>query len=608
MSDRLAAMTGVRPDSTAAKRGPYIGTFHALGASILRRECGHLGRTPNFVIFDDHDSFDLIKKSVKAILPKHDGEPTLGATARRREKTKESPAYFSAKISELKNRVEEGASSTDAENALVQKIFASYESALERNNAFDFDDLIEKPVALFLSRPDILKKYQNRFDAILVDEYQDINPKQYQLVRMLAGAHHNLTVVGDDEQTIYTWRYADIKIFLGFERDWPGATVRFLEENYRSTGTIVNAASAMVKNNRLRTPKKLWTSAAAGTPIVLYEAWGENDEAAWIAARIADARGSNADIAVLYRTNAQSRAIEQALIRENIPYRIFGGLKFYERREVKDAVAALRYAANPRDELSRERLEKNLTKKKFAAYRAALAAAGSTKADGAETMAPSETLAIFLETFGYMTYLEEGFTNADEREENIAELARFAGEFERLPDFLERLSLLQATDDENASAGERAPAGSPLFDDTAEKSGSSGIAARPKASSVPPVHLSTIHMAKGLEFAAVFIAGAGEGLLPHERSIEKEASLEEERRLMYVAMTRAKKSLSISFYGLPSRFIGEIPEEFITFKTAADIESTSGATGTGGPSAGTSRRFQNDYDDEIDNAEPYISI
>lgn len=569
---------------------PYVGTFHSLGARILRSECRVFGREPNFVIFDDHDSFDLIKKAVKSVLLK--------------PSKRQTPAFFAAQISELKNIDVGEAQKKDswrdpADEDATQKVFAAYEAALARNNAFDFDDLIEKPVAMFHAHPEILRKYQNRFDAILVDEYQDINPKQYELVRLLAAAHRNLTVVGDDEQTIYTWRYADIKIFLDFDKEWPGAAVYFLEENYRSTGNVVNGASAVVRNNTFRTPKKLWTRAEGGSPITLYEAWGENDEAAWIAAKIADARrlaarggatdaAPPATAAILYRTNAQSRAIEQALIRENIPYKIFGGLKFYERREVKDAVAALRYASNPRDELSRERLEKNLTKRKFAEFRGALERAMGGASDGAASGAggasgikPTEIIKIFLTTYGYFDYLEANFINADERQENIAELINFAEGFENLPELLERLSLLQATDDENAAAASEGG----LFAGTGA------------AEKMPPVHLSTVHMAKGLEFDTVFIAGAAEGLLPHSRSIESEAALEEERRLMYVAMTRARRVLAISFFGIPSRFVAEIPEEYLKLESAS-AEEPGGAR--------TTRRFDPYGDEGFGSEEKFV--
>lgn len=516
-----------------AKGEPSIGTFHSLGARILRKECRNLGRTPNFTIFDDHDSFDLVKKATKQAFEEK-GEVMA-------RKGHEAPTFFAKKISEIKNRDEakEELKEPSEKNALIIKIFEKYEAALQENNAFDFDDLIGKVVFLFKSHPEILKKYQGMFDAILVDEYQDINPKQHELIALLAGEHRNISVVGDDEQTIYSWRYADVRTFLGFEKEWKGARVYFLEENYRSSGNIIRAAAEVAKNNRFRAPKNLWTQNDEGTKIDLFEAWGENEEAAWIASKIKRASENQIgedrppSIGILYRTNAQSRAIEQALIRNNIPYRIFGGLKFYERREVKDVVAALRYVSNRKDTVAKERLEKNLTKRKFAAFRA--------KLESANPLAPLEAINLFLETFGYFEYLEENFMNADERQENIAELIAFAGEFERLDDLLERLSLLQAADDtKEADPGNI------------------------------DVNLMTIHLAKGLEFDSVFIAGVAEGLLPHGRSLDSEDAIEEERRLMYVAMTRARKNLFISFHGMPSRFIEEIPQDSIVL-TEGDI-------------------------------------
>lgn len=526
MADRTRLTLG-------STKGPFIGTFHSLGARILREECRVLERKPNFTIFDDHDSFNLIKKAVKSALPKNE-------TDDKSKKEKEAPALFAQGISKIKNmnNADIDLEPSDEKKIATQKVFQKYESALIENNAFDFDDLIEKAVAVMKSNPAVLEKYQNRFDALLVDEYQDINPKQYEFIRLLAGKHRNVSVVGDDEQTIYSWRYADIGIFLNFEKHWPGAQIFFLEENYRSTGNIIRAASNVVKNNRIRTPKTLWTKNAPGEPIMIFEAWGENEEAEWIAQEIqkikSDASASaankkNDSIAILYRTNAQSRAIEQALIRRNIPYRIFGGLKFYERREVRDAVAALRYASNKNDAPSKERLEKNLSKKKFAEFKTALLQAGDIE--------PQKIIALFLEVFNYLDYLEGNFVNADERGGNIAELISFASEFENLSELLEKISLLQAVDDENNKNGEE------------------------KKISPETVNCMTIHLAKGLEFDSVFISGASEGCLPHGRSLASESSLEEERRLMYVAMTRARKNLFISFYGTPSRFLEEIPEE-----------------------------------------------
>jgi DNA helicase-2/ATP-dependent DNA helicase PcrA len=229
-----------------SREEPFIGTFHSLGARILRGECRRLGRTPNFVIFDDHDSFDLIKKIVKKSLVNDKNK-------------KNTPAFFARQISKIKNidSALDGLKEPPERAALIRDVFHEYEAALARNNAFDFDDLIEKPVALFGQHPEVLEKYRAKFDALLVDEYQDINPKQYEFVKLLAGGHNNLSVVGDDEQTIYSWRYADIRTFLDFDKDWPGAKIHFLEENYRSTATIIRAAAAVAENNRYRTPKKL---------------------------------------------------------------------------------------------------------------------------------------------------------------------------------------------------------------------------------------------------------------------------------------------------------------------------------------------------------------
>ena len=574
----------------ARGRGPFLGTFHALGAKILRKECRSAGRGANFAIFDDHDSFDLIKKAVKTVIPyKKEGDEFGAAGRLAKVDKKQTPVFFAHKISELKNLgvLRPEARPSPEKDGQVQRVFEKYEAALERNNAFDFDDLIEKTVTILKANPETLKKYQRMFDAILVDEYQDINPKQYELVSLLAGAHRNLSVVGDDEQTIYSWRYADVRTFLDFDKQWTGAQVHFLEENYRSTGTIIRAAAAVAKNNRFRTPKNLWTQNPDGERITLFEAWGENEEAEWIASQIAGLRsngpdGAHADIGILYRTNAQSRAIEQALIRNNIPYRIFGGLKFYERREIKDAVAALRFIANPKDEPARERLEKNLTKRRFTTFQKGIAAldpaptpsAGGDHGDNATppaSVAPIAALKLFLETFGYFDYLESNYTNADEREENVAELITFATDFARLDDLLERLSLLEAADEIGANK-------------TAREHGRE-------------VSLMTIHLAKGLEFDNVFIAGVAEGLLPHGRSLNDDASVEEERRLIYVAMTRARKRLAVSFYGIPSRFIGEIPEDCIALAKAEGETGIAENTYRGGTN-GQGWYADEDYADE----------
>ena len=547
MSDRVGKMI---PFTLSSEKGPtrkpFIGTFHSLGARILRKECFAIGRQPNFTIFDDHDSFDILKKILKS--EHHDTEDELSL-----KKRKDTPVFFMGHISKAKNLGDikddlETKYNTGFDREKILSVLERYDAALVENNAFDFDDLIEKVVALFKSNPHVLAKYQNMFDAILVDEYQDINPKQHELVKFLAAGHRNLSVVGDDEQTIYGWRYADIGIFLNFEREWPGAKIYFLEENYRSTGSIIRSAATVVKNNRVRAAKNLYTKNPDGEPVGLLEVWSENDEAERVAVDIAASEHlkTKESVGILYRTNAQSRAIEQSLIRRDIPYRIFGGLKFYERREVKDIVAGLRYAANSRDTVSRERLEKNLTKKKFAMFRARIAEVSELK--------PADAVRIFLETYDYIQYLSDHFINADERQENVAELAAFAGTFANMSELLEKLSLLQATDDENRSS-------------------EGGGDADRKVETKEVVNLMTMHMAKGLEFDNVYLIGVAEGILPHARSMDKELAIEEERRLMYVAMTRARKKLQISFYGMPSRFIGEIPGDCIKLATPVDADS-----------------------------------
>jgi DNA helicase-2/ATP-dependent DNA helicase PcrA len=522
MADRIYKKIG-------KKDIPFIGTFHSLGAKILREECKEFDRKPNFTIFDDHDSFNLIKKAAKSVLPKDEEKDA-------EKKGKKSSVFFAEGISKIKNlgmnfdSVE--LSQNEDENEIAKKIFNKYELALVENNAFDFDDLIQKTVEILKSNKKILEKYQNKFDALLIDEYQDINPKQYELIKLLSDKHKNITAVGDDEQTIYSWRYADIGIFLNFQKQWDNSKVFFLEQNYRSTSNIINAAHNVVKNNRIRSPKILWTKNPAGSKIKIFEAWGENEEAEWIARQIKallrDIETENENVAILYRTNAQSRAIEQALIKNNINYKIFGGLKFYERKEVKDVVSALRYASNPKDIPSRERLEKIISKKKFLEFKDLI--------ENNKDLSPQKIISIFIETFDYLNYLKENFINSTEREGNIVELISFVSAFENLNELLEKISLLQATDEES------------------EKN---------KDNKIKNVSCMTIHLAKGLEFDSVFIAGVSEGTLPHNKSLSSEKSLEEERRLMYVAMTRARKKLYISFSKTPSRFITEIPDEYL---------------------------------------------
>ncbi|OGY62839.1 MAG: hypothetical protein A2745_00150 [Candidatus Harrisonbacteria bacterium RIFCSPHIGHO2_01_FULL_44_13] len=523
---------------------PFIGTFHSLGAHILKREAKLLKRTSAFTIFDNDDSLSLIRKIMK------DSDVS---------KDQYSPMSIQNKISSVKNDL------LDAEEYLDRialKIFEKYETSLIKNNAFDFDDLIEKVVRLFEKNPAVLEKYQNQFKYILVDEYQDVNTAQYRFVKLLAEKHQNISVVGDDSQSIYRFRGSDFRNFLNFENDWPQAKVVKLEQNYRSTSNIITAASKLIKNNKSQKPKELWTENSAGNLIKVIAAPDAEEEANWIADAIQKLVISNQKlgierekifdypclpagrqlpiIAILYRTNAQSRAMEQALISADIPYRIFGGLKFYERKEIKDIVAALRLAANPKDQISAERILKNFNKPVAENLLAHLPRLG-------KELKILELINFFLSNANYFEYLEKNFKNYQERMENINELINFAGEFSDLPDFLERVSLLQSADQPNS-----------LYRNIDMSK-----------SQLNPVQLMTIHLAKGLEFDNVFVIGCNEGLLPHQMSYGSLDELEEERRLMYVAMTRAKKELCLSFYNMPSRFLNEIPPELTEFTDLA---------------------------------------
>jgi DNA helicase-2/ATP-dependent DNA helicase PcrA len=494
------------------KSWPFIGTFHSLSARILRAEAGSVGRTPSFVIFDDDDSLKLLKKILSGL-----------------EFKKYPPALSQNKISRLKNEV----SGPEDEEENFRMVFESYEKALAKQNAFDFDDLIEKTVRLFQNYPLILKKYQDKFRYVLVDEYQDINRAQYLLIKLLAGDHRNLSVVGDDAQSIYGFRGSDSRSFLNFKKDWPEAKIVILDENYRSTANIIAAASAVIKNNSLQQSKNLWTKNEPGSPIKIFAADDPAREAEWLAEKLT--RQNLSQTAVLYRTNAQSRPIEQTLIYNGVPYEIFGGFRFYERYEIKDIVAALRFGYNPKDEIAKDRLLSNFN-------RSASRELVSNLPELASKLSPLELIGFFMKTSGYKSFLYSKYQNAEERLENIEELMGFASEFDNLSDFLEKISLFQAGDSLKRRRNDNA------------------------------VKLMTIHLAKGLEFENVFLAGATEGILPHQKSLFGKDELEEERRLMYVAMTRAKTNLRISFFDVASRFLYEIPPELIEFEGSRGLK------------------------------------
>lgn len=498
-----------------APQMPFVGTFHSFCAKILREEAKKLGRDSNFVIFDSNDSKKIVRDLAK--------EMDLSGDKKTVPKLRKS-------ISRIKNKLLDIKESDEKTRALYE----AYEKELKKQNAFDFDDLIEKVVRLFKEHSEILKKYQKKYSYVLVDEYQDINEAQYILLKYLCKEHGNINVVGDDQQSIYGFRWSNFTNFLNFEKDWPEAKIVKLGQNYRSTSNIVNAAASVINNNKLQRPKKLFTENKEGSFVQIVGTKSQEEEADTVIRRLVEGNVEN-DKAILYRTNAQSRAIEAALNLNSIPYEIFGGITFYERKEIKDIISALRYATNPKDKISRERIEKTFRK-----------SVSGELLDNLPKMAQSltilELLGYFLKITDYFELIKKKFDNAEERIENISELIYFAGTFDNLSEFIERVSLLQATD---------------KLDKSSEQ----------------PIKLMTIHLAKGLEFDEVYLIGASEGLLPHQKSLFSEDDLEEERRLAYVAMTRAKKRLQISFFGFASRFLYEIPSELVEFQGASAPET-----------------------------------
>ena len=528
--ERILAITFTNKAAEEMKRRAgapkelFIGTFHSFGARILRAEARLLRRSAGFTIFDEDDASSLLKRIGKnRNLPKETCGPAVLARIMVKVKSE-----FIAPETAAKN-------TRDIDPETARAVYDDYEAALRENNAFDFDDLIEKPVQLFRDHPAVLALYRGKYDHVLIDEYQDINAAQYELVRMLAGEHGNLSVVGDDAQSIYAFRGADFRNFLNFERDWPNAKIVLLEENYRSTPLILEAANDVIGNNKTQRKKNLWTKNAQGEKISVYAAKDEYAEAEWIVkTAIMGARHNGGttkgtpleSCAIIYRTNAQSRPIEQALIAAGVPYRMFGGIRFYERKEIKDIVAGLRLAANPLDSVSADRLNKNFSKGKSRMLLSALPAMS--------TIAPAEIIDYFLTNTNYMDYLKNNYRNAQERIENVQGLLAFARAFTQtgLIAFLEQATLAQSHDNPSGKTG---------------------------------INLMSIHMSKGLEFDTVFVAGVGEGTLPHHRALGSGGEMEEERRLMYVAITRAAKNLYMSFANIPSRFLYEISGDLVEF-------------------------------------------
>jgi DNA helicase-2/ATP-dependent DNA helicase PcrA len=540
---------------------PTVGTFHSICARILRDEAPQLGYKKDFVIFDDKDSLAMIKKVMNELEISED---------------QFKPQSIQNMISQAKNELIDTQLFAEAsQNSYFQqtaaKIYASYQAALKKNNAVDFDDLLMLVVVLFKKQPAILEKYQDQWQYILVDEYQDTNHAQYIFVNLLAAKHRHLGVVGDFDQSIYAFRGADLRNILNFEKDYPEAKIIFLEQNYRSTKNILEAAHSVIIKNTGRKEKNLWTENQAGHPITIFAAQDEQAEGDFIIkeiSRLKDKQGlAFKDFTVLYRTNAQSRAIEESFLKYGFPYKVVGSVKFYERKEIKDLTAYLRFLRNPEDLLGLERilnlpprglgktkgqeilnqaqsLLANFTPKKLKAIEQFQKLISELR-EISKILPLSGVLKQIIQSVGFEKYLRDGTEQGEARWENVKELFTVTKKYDRLPPeeaqnaFLEEVALLSNHDEVETQK------------DLA--------------------NLMTLHCAKGLEFPVVFIIGCEEGLFPHSRAMLNAWELEEERRLCYVGITRAKAHLFLTWasprnlYGgiqvnPPSRFLFDIPK------------------------------------------------
>jgi DNA helicase-2/ATP-dependent DNA helicase PcrA len=549
----------------------WVSTFHAACVRILRAHAGLLGYRSSFTIYDDTDSRRLVEQILR----------DLNIDAK-----KIPPRSVQATISGAKAEMIEAPAFVDQARSVFERrmadVYVEYSRRLEAASAMDFDDLLLLTVKLFRRHGDVLESYQKRFRQVLVDEYQDTNRVQNEFVMALCAEHRNVCIVGDTDQSIYAFRGADIRNILEFEKAFPDADIIPLEQNYRSTKTILEAANAVIVNNTSRVPKELWTDGERGEPVNRFRAEDEYDEAAWVAAeigRLHHAEGlAFGDVAIFYRTNAQSRALEEALVRSSISYKVVGGTRFYDRREVKDVLAYLRVVANPSDEVSARRIvnvprrgvgdtsadrlaawarehgrsfadsfdrvaEAGVTGRAAAGLAALSLLLDDLRAESDAGAGPAALIEAVASRTGYVAELEAQDTlEAAGRLENIAELMAAATEYDSLDEFLESVALVSDADE--------------IEDDTSR------------------VSLMTLHTAKGLEFPAVFLVGMEDGVFPHLRALDDPLQLEEERRLAYVGITRARRHLYVTHawsrtmwgstsHAIPSRFLSEIPPELV---------------------------------------------
>jgi len=563
MRERLARLTG--QDNTRYFM-PWMGTFHGICVRLLRQDGTAIGIAQNFVIYDEDDRQGLIKQAMKQLSISSD---------------QIKPRSVSAAVSSAKNELispeEYATSASYPMQKSIARIYTLYESLRKQAGALDFDDLLTETVRLLRTVDTVRSRYREQFRHILIDEYQDTNAAQYAIVKLLVNDDRNICVVGDDWQSIYSWRGADFKNILGFERDFPGALVVKLEQNYRSTGAILEAAQNVITKNVERTDKKLWTDAGAGAPVQVQATYDEGEEAYAVASRISAQTSIGAraysDFAVLYRMNAQSYALERALMQHRIPYQLVGAVRFYDRKEIKDIIAYLRLIFQPQDRMSFSRIVNvpargigAVSMEKFLVWqgnsgfdiitaltnveqtsaltpraRHALGRLGDVlrqlqvmvQADAN----PGDIIEQLLKATGYRDYILDGTPQAEDRDANVGVLISDAKSFASLPDLLEEVALMSSADVENKEKG---------------------------------VTLMTLHAAKGLEFPVVFMVGLEEGVLPSARALEEgPRQLEEERRLCYVGMTRAREELHLLYassrqqygvrdYCLPSRFLQDM--------------------------------------------------
>lgn len=533
------------------KKLAWSGTFHSVCARILRKNGHYLGIPISYVIYDQNDSISLTKQVIN----------DFGMDIKKIKPRAVHGAISSAK-SELVDPVAYDDYARGYFQKSVAKIYYEYQKRLRKNNALDFDDLLFEVVNLFTKEPQILDHYQEQFKFILVDEYQDTNRAQYVITKMLAEKYKNIYVVGDMSQAIYSFRGADYRNILNFQSDYPNAVIYNLERNYRSTQNILDAAKNVIKNNSTHIPLDLWTDQGEGDKIVNYTGASEYEEAQFVISKILEKYNQDVDyqeMAVLYRTNAQSRNLEEHFIKNSIPYKIVGGLRFYSRKEVKDIIAYLRVIYNPKDTVSWERIinvpprrigDKSVESLKQADWDLHYIEEMSNLPvqkwlklrDEKSTL---ELMEMVLEDTKYLDWLDDGSEESKYRIENIQELKSVADRFTDLGEFLENVALIESSNKANPDQ-------------------------------YNSVTLMTAHASKGLEFPVVFVVGMEEGLFPHANSIMEKEEIEEERRLCYVAITRAKQSVYLTraynrmYFGtrqsnMPSRFLTEIPEELMEY-------------------------------------------